>query len=202
MVGLRGAGKTTLAIELSSLSGFKRIGLDAIILGPDRHPRENEHIEADLHRLLPEDRWIVDGHVSSIPPIVWRRATTVIWLDYPRRTLIARQLHRARSHRGLFRRVLVAGGAVSPDVELTGEVDDAVPGTRRAETHTRPWQMLWMALHRWRTHGKKRAMDDAALRRLEANGCSVIRIRSDRQRKLFVESLTPGARRWSNSSAD
>ncbi len=191
MVGLRGAGKTTLAIELASLLGFKRVGLDSIILGPDRLPREEHHVKADLERLLPDDRWVIDSHVSSIPLFVWRRATSVIWLDYPRHTLIARQFHRARSHKRVFRRMLGTERAVTPDVELTGEGDDPVSGTGLAGTHTSPWRMLLTAVHRWRTHGKKRAGDDAALRRLEVDGCNVIRIRSDQELKSFIESFTP-----------
>lgn len=166
IVGFRGAGKTTLAMEVSSLRGYERISHDAVLLDADRRPRESDQVEADLERLLPEDQWILDGHVGYMPEFVWRRSTSVIWLDYSRGVLLARQIQRARSNKGILPRLIGAGGK-----------------------YARPKEMLLRGRRTWQTHAKNQARDDTILQRLEAEGCNVIRIESDKDRRSLIESL-------------
>jgi len=40
------------------------------------------------------ERWVVDGNYSKVRDIVWGRADTVLWLDYPFHTLFMRLLWR------------------------------------------------------------------------------------------------------------
>lgn len=91
VVGSSGAGKTTVAAALAARLHVPHLELDSIHHLPDWRPIDSE----DFRRLVGEftagDRWVVDGNYSKVRDIVWRRADTVIFLDYPRRRVM-RQL--------------------------------------------------------------------------------------------------------------
>ena len=51
---------------------------------------------------LGPSRWAVDGNYSAVRDIVWGRADTLVWLDYPF-PVVMRQLTRRTLKRGLGR---------------------------------------------------------------------------------------------------
>ena len=53
-------------------------------------------------------RWAVDGNYSVVRDIVWGRADTLVWLDYPF-PVVMRQLTRRTLKRGLGRETLWNG---------------------------------------------------------------------------------------------
>jgi adenylate kinase family enzyme len=83
VVGTTGSGKTTLAAQLGERQSIPHIELDAIHWGPNWTEIPTELFRAKLTEALSGDCWVVDGNYSKVRDIVWGRATTLIWLDYP-----------------------------------------------------------------------------------------------------------------------
>lgn len=83
VIGTSGSGKTTLAKDLSNRLGIEWVELDAIRHGPDWVETPDEIFRQKVSEKLEGDRWVVDGNYSILRDIVWSRATTLIWLDYP-----------------------------------------------------------------------------------------------------------------------
>lgn len=85
IVGKTGSGKTTLAGQLALCLNIRHIELDAIHWLPNWQERNpGEFVEMVTQQLDSKEQWIVDGNYNSAArPIVWQRAETVIWLDYP-----------------------------------------------------------------------------------------------------------------------
>jgi hypothetical protein len=40
------------------------------------------------------DRWVIDGGYSAVRDLIWPRADTVVWLDYPLRVILPRLVRR------------------------------------------------------------------------------------------------------------
>ncbi len=85
VLGVTGSGKSTLAKELSNLYGFKYIELDNLFWKPHwERSSDEEFIEKVTHALAKNETWIVDGNYTRAN-IIWEKADTFIWLDYPLR---------------------------------------------------------------------------------------------------------------------
>ncbi|MFJ5264786.1 adenylate kinase [Streptomyces sp. NPDC088387] len=108
VVGVTGAGKSTLARTLSTHLSLPYHEMDALYFsGPDW--AVNEELTAEVARLTAGPRWIVDSIGSpEVRDLLWDRVDTVIWLDYPRRVIMPRVLR--RSFRRSARRELLFGG--------------------------------------------------------------------------------------------
>lgn len=111
VVGLSGAGKTTLARSLAATLAIPHVELDAL------------HWEADwqaLTRTNPLEffrrvdaatvgpAWVADGNYRLVRELVWDRATHLVWLDYDRPVVMARVIRRTL-YRALLRTRLWAG---------------------------------------------------------------------------------------------
>lgn len=83
VVGTTGSGKTTMAGRLARKLNFPHIELDALNWGPDWTMRPNEEFLALVEEATRGQNWVVDGNYSRSREIVWARADTVVWLDYP-----------------------------------------------------------------------------------------------------------------------
>ena len=106
VVGITGAGKTTLARELSHMLGCTHIELDALFWGENWAQTDLPEFRRLVSEALSaQSQWIVDGNYSKVRDIVWSRADTIIWLNYglPR---ILWQLVGRTARRLLFREVL------------------------------------------------------------------------------------------------
>jgi adenylate kinase family enzyme len=80
VVGECCSGKSTLARSLSIQLGAPHVELDALFWGPDWTPRGPAFL-ADAAALAAGESWVVDGNYRSVRPVLWPRATLVIWLD-------------------------------------------------------------------------------------------------------------------------
>lgn len=83
VVGTSGSGKTTLARQISQLFAIPHVELDAIHHQPNWTEAPLEVFRQRVEQALSGDSWVVDGNYSKVRDIVWNRADTVIWLDYP-----------------------------------------------------------------------------------------------------------------------
>ncbi|WP_141363272.1 adenylate kinase [Streptomyces sp. 6-11-2] len=108
VVGVTGAGKSTLAHALSRRLGLPYHEMDALYFnGPDW--AVNDELTGDVSRLTAEPCWIIDSlGYPEVRDLLWDRADTVIWLDYPKRVIMPRVLRRS-FRRTVTREVLFGG---------------------------------------------------------------------------------------------
>ena len=108
VVGITGAGKSTLARALAKRLGVPYVELDAFMHQASWEPRPDGEFMDDVEIATSQAGWVVDGNYRRfvIEGPVWKRADTVVWLDLPRRTvmrqLIARTLRRAVTREKLW----------------------------------------------------------------------------------------------------
>jgi adenylate kinase family enzyme len=102
VLGTSGSGKTTLARELARRLGVPHIELDAINWQPNWTATPYEEFRAIVAEQTQRPGWTVDGNYKRMRDLVWGRADTLIWLDYPMSITFMRVLRRtlSRSVRG------------------------------------------------------------------------------------------------------
>jgi energy-coupling factor transporter ATP-binding protein EcfA2 len=83
ILGRTGSGKTTLARELAAAIGVPHVELDALYFGPNFSTAPLPVLRDRTRAAIAGDRWVTDGNKSAVRDLVWPRADTVIWLDYP-----------------------------------------------------------------------------------------------------------------------
>lgn len=94
VIGTTGSGKTTLARHLSQRLNLPHIESDSHRFLPNWNTRSAEEFRAHISELTSQPRWIIDGNYSVLRDIVWTRADTLIWLDYPLHTTLWRLTRR------------------------------------------------------------------------------------------------------------
>ncbi len=104
IVGTSGSGKTTLARRLAGKLGTRCVELDALYWGSGWTPRSD--FEQQVLLVLQQPGWVIDGNYSLVRDAIWRRSTTIVWLDYsfPRTFLqaVRRTIHRLARREPLY----------------------------------------------------------------------------------------------------
>ncbi len=90
VVGTSGSGKTTLAQRLAQCLGVPHVELDALNWGPNWTPAPREILRERAAQALSGETWTTDGNYSAVRDIVWERADTLVWLDYPLPVIMGR----------------------------------------------------------------------------------------------------------------
>ena len=83
ILGRTGSGKTTLARQLAGVIGVPHVELDALYFGPNFRTVPLPLLRDRTSAAIAGDRWVTDGNKKTVRDLVWPRADTVIWLDYP-----------------------------------------------------------------------------------------------------------------------
>ncbi len=97
VVGTSCSGKTTLARSIAAKLNMQHVELDALFWGPGWTAVPKETFRARVATALAGDNWVADGGYSPVRDLIWSRNDTVIWLDYPMRTVIRRWARRTLS---------------------------------------------------------------------------------------------------------
>jgi hypothetical protein len=94
VVGTSCSGKTTLALAVARRLDLAYVELDALFWGPGWEPVPPELFSSRVTDVVAADRWVLDGGYSTVRPLIWERADTVVWLDYPMPTVLGRWVRR------------------------------------------------------------------------------------------------------------
>ena len=92
--GTSGSGKTALSTTLVSALDVACLELDGLYQQPNWTPLEIEEFRARVRSFVTHPRWIVDGNYSQVRDIVWPLATTIVFIDLPRRVVMTRVVKR------------------------------------------------------------------------------------------------------------
>lgn len=124
---------------------------------------------AKVASVVTGDEWVVDGGYSAVRDLVWPRADTVVWLDYPLTLILPR----------LFRRIVAR---IRDGAELW-------PGTGDRETIRNAFltrdPLIWFAI---RTHRGRRRRITETLARPEYARLTVHRFRDPRDAERWLET--------------
>lgn len=168
VVGISGAGKSALARRIAARHALPHVELDAHFWGPDWTPFGREAMRASVAAATAGPRWVADGYyVSHVGDLLWPRATHLVWLDHPRRVIMARVIRRSLI-RALTRQRLWNGNR---------ERWSALLG------HDHPIR------YAWRNALPRRAAIEAALARPEHAHLAVLRLRHPRDATRVPDAL-------------
>ncbi|MGW7574930.1 adenylate kinase [Streptomyces sp. NPDC054765] len=93
IVGICGAGKSTLAAALARHLGLRHLELDALRHGPQWGVRPS--FADDVARVTATDGWVADSTAyPEVLPRLWAGADTAIWLKLSRGVVLGRVLRR------------------------------------------------------------------------------------------------------------
>jgi adenylate kinase family enzyme len=94
VVGSSGSGKTTFAAQLAARLAVPHVELDGMFWDADWTQVDDEAFRARVDAATAPDGWVADGNYSRARDLVLGRADTVVWLDIPLGTCLARILKR------------------------------------------------------------------------------------------------------------
>lgn len=167
--GASGSGKSTFARELSRVLDVPYLELDSLY-----HQEHWTALDVDTFRELvdvfsQQPRWVSDGNYSSVRDFLWSRADVIVFIDLPRRRVIARLLRRT-IRRGISHEELWNGNRESLRHLFSLDPELNV--------------VLWS----WRTHGRYRqSVPDEA--RSRAPHAEVTMLRSSAAVASYLQRL-------------
>jgi adenylate kinase family enzyme len=174
VIGTACSGKTTLAARLAHRLGVRHVELDALNWQPNWTQTPTDVFRACVADALSTDAWVVDGNYRKVRDIVWTRADTIIWLDYPLPVILAR----------LFKRTLRR-------VVTREELWNGNRETLRGALLSRDSLLLWAL----KTHRRRRRETPMWLTRPEYQHLTLIHLTSPRAADRWlaqIEASPPG----------
>ena len=100
VLGVSASGKSLFARRLSSHLNIPLTHMDAIMWEPGWNHVGNTKVREELQKVMANDSWIIEGWIEpKARKLVFDRADTIIYLDYPRLLVTWRYLKRWLKHR-------------------------------------------------------------------------------------------------------
>ena len=112
IVGTSGSGKSTFAQALAQHLGCAHVEMDSLFWGADWESVGQKEFLRRVDAATQGDCWVADGNYTATRPLLWGRATHIIWLNYSRPRTMARVLKRTLQ-RALTREELWSGNRES-----------------------------------------------------------------------------------------
>ena len=181
ILGRTGSGKTTLARELAGLVDVPHVELDSLYFGPSFSTAPLPVLRERTSAAIAGERWVTDGNKKAVRDLVWPRADTVVWLDYP----VAVSLWRL-GKRAVWRTSKIKAEASDPSSSSSSSSGGAAPSV--------PRQMLSAAkgvLTALRSHRGQRREYPLMFARPENQHLAVVRLRSPRATRRWLARITP-----------
>lgn len=94
VTGASGAGKSTLAAKIAEVTGLPFIPTDPFYWEEDWQPAPENSVVKKADSVTAREEWVLDGNFDDQRHLVWQRADTVIWLDFPRWVIVTRAVRR------------------------------------------------------------------------------------------------------------
>ncbi len=97
VVGTSGSGKSTLAALLSRRLGIRDIELDALYWEPDWRGCELPEFRRRIEEAIAacgDGGYVIHGNYNKVRDLTWGRCDAVVWLDYPKITVMRRVVTR------------------------------------------------------------------------------------------------------------
>jgi hypothetical protein len=110
VIGRTGSGKTTLARDIAAALHVPHVELDSLYFGPNFSTVPESVLRERVATAIEDDRWVTDGNKRAVRDLVWTRADTIIWLDYPAAVTLWRLGRRALRRTESLRTQAVAEG--------------------------------------------------------------------------------------------
>ena len=169
IVGVTGSGKTTLARAVSARTGVPHVEMDALHWEPNWRMADLDVFRARISAALSGKDWVVEGNYSKARDLVWPRADQLVWLDYPLSLVMAWLVR--RTARRVFKRELLWGTNRERLRDHLLSKDSLFSGRSRPIRATADYPKL--------------------LARPEHAHLQVIRLRTPREARAWLRSLTP-----------
>ena len=83
VIGCSGVGKSTFAARVSEKTGLPFTATDPFYWKADWQLASPERVVERVDAVTQQAAWVLDGNFDDQRSLVWQRADTVIWLDYP-----------------------------------------------------------------------------------------------------------------------
>jgi adenylate kinase family enzyme len=168
VIGTTGAGKSTFAAALAARMGTPVVELDELYWLPGWQPMQRDEFRNKVAMILAVERWVACGNYSAARDIVWGRADTVVWLDYPLPLILYRLYSRT------WRRLVT-------QEELWGGNRE----TWRTQFLSRDSLFVWAL----RTHHRRRREVPALLVQGEYRHLQLLRFRRPGEAQVWLDSL-------------
>ncbi|MBQ8383237.1 MAG: adenylate kinase [Clostridia bacterium] len=89
VIGCPGSGKSTFARALREITGLPICHLDLLHHNPDRTTVDRAVFIERLDKVLPQERWIIDGNYSATMELRLAACDTVFFFDLPAEVCLA-----------------------------------------------------------------------------------------------------------------
>jgi adenylate kinase family enzyme len=171
IIGTTGSGKSVLAERLGRALSLPAVELDALFWMPDWQPAMIELFRHRVDAATSADSWIIAGIYGQVRDLVWGRADTLIWLDFPLHLVLWRLMRRT------IRRIVTR-----EDLWSTGNQESL-----RRTFFSRHSILLWAL----KTHRRNRERFRADVDSGKYGELDVHRFRSPGELRRWLRELTP-----------